>query len=58
MSDEKYLTTKRVAERLNVYTRTVQRWIRLGKLPAIRLDGGYRFRSSAVEYFVSQRETV
>lgn len=38
--ETRLLTARAVAERLNVCTETVLRWIRNGELPAIRLPGG------------------
>jgi excisionase family DNA binding protein len=44
------LTTAEVAKLLRVSQSTVQRWISLGQLPAIRLpSGGFRIRREAVE---------
>jgi excisionase family DNA binding protein len=35
-----FLTVAHVADELGVSTRTVQRWIDRGELPAVRLPGG------------------
>jgi excisionase family DNA binding protein len=35
-----YLSLQQVAQRLGVSTRTVRRWLRLGKLPHVRLPSG------------------
>ena len=47
----KLLTAREVAERFNLKcTETVLRWVRHGKLPAIRLPGGaIRFREEDIE---------
>ncbi len=46
----KMLTTREVAELLQVDLSTVTRWIRYGRLPAIRTPGGqYRVRREDVE---------
>ncbi|ORX21630.1 excisionase [Mycobacterium heckeshornense] len=38
------LTVAQVAAQLNTSSRTVQRWIKAGKLRAIRLPGGRSYR--------------
>jgi excisionase family DNA binding protein len=44
------LTTAEVADRLGVIPETILRWVRSGKLPAIRLSAGaIRFRESELE---------
>jgi excisionase family DNA binding protein len=49
------LTTKRVAELLGVSQSTVERWIKLDQLPAIRLPSGhYRVRRGALEKYLRQ----
>lgn len=48
--DPELLTTRRVAEMLSVAQSTVERWITLDRLPAIRLPSGhYRVRREDVE---------
>lgn len=46
------LTAEEVAERLRVNVNTVRRYIRSGRLPAIRLGKGYRIRSEDLESFL------
>lgn len=46
------LTAEEVAERLRVNVNTVRRYIRSGRLPAIRLGKGYRIRSEDLEAFL------
>ena len=52
-----WLTTRDVAEKLGVVERTVLRWIRGGKLPALYIGGrtGYRIAEDAVDAFMLQR---
>jgi excisionase family DNA binding protein len=46
-SDDELLTVAQVAERWQVHTRTVKRWIADGKLKAVRLPSGrYRIRAA------------
>lgn len=48
--EEKLLTPKEVARRFAVDPKTVTRWARSGKLPAIKTPGGHRrYRESVVE---------
>ena len=46
---EEYLTTKEVAKILQVHLITVQRWIRRGWLPAIRIGRQYRVKLEDIE---------
>lgn len=52
------LTARDVADRLGFSTETILRWVRQGKLPAIRLPGGaIRFREDDLERWLEQRAT-
>jgi len=51
-TDEELLTVDEVARRLKLHPETVRRWIRAGKLRAIRLGSdraGLRIRASEVQ---------
>jgi excisionase family DNA binding protein len=49
------LTTRKVAQMLSVSQSTVERWIQLDRLPAIRLPSGhYRVRRADVERLLRQ----
>jgi len=54
---KEYMTTQEVAERLGISVFTVRRYIRLGKLKAVRLERSYRVRGRDFEEFVRNRET-
>ena len=55
---DRLLTAREVGEVLGVSTETVLRWVRQGKLPAIRLPGGaIRFREQEVEAWLAERAT-
>ncbi len=59
VESERLLTVPQVAERLQVGPRTVQRWLREGRLRGFLLGGtksGYRVRESEVERLVRSRE--
>ncbi|MCG5431190.1 helix-turn-helix domain-containing protein [Mycobacterium sp. MYCO198283] len=43
----RYLTVNEVADHYRTTARTVQRWIREGRLPATRLPGGRSYRIRA-----------
>jgi acetyl-CoA/propionyl-CoA carboxylase biotin carboxyl carrier protein len=47
------LTPSQAARRIGVTTRTVQRWIALGRLPARRLGGRWRVAFDALDAFVA-----
>jgi excisionase family DNA binding protein len=52
------MTTKDVAKALGVELRTVQRWVRRGSLPAIKLPGGrgeFRFEPAEIEKWKRRR---
>jgi excisionase family DNA binding protein len=43
-----FLTAQEVADRLRVHRRTIYRWARDGRLPAVRVGGAWRIPRSAV----------
>jgi len=49
-------TTQEVADRLGISVFTVRRYIRAGKLKAVKLEGLYRVRRTDLADFLSQRE--
>src|SRR5262245_51380913 len=51
MADE--LSPRQAAERLGATTRSVQRWIASGRLPARRVGGRWRVASDAIDAFVA-----
>lgn len=52
------LTARTVAERLNVCTETVLRWVRAGDLPARRLSrGAIRIAETELEAWLTERAT-
>ena len=51
-SDIKMLTTKDVAERLNVTTRTVRNLIECGKLKAYKIMKDYRIEEKDLQEFI------
>lgn len=53
--DEPLLTVDEVAERLNVSTKTVRRWIKTGELPAYRLGRQIRISEKDLRRFLRDR---
>jgi excisionase family DNA binding protein len=53
--DDKFFTIAQVAERLQVATRTVRRWIEAGDLVAHRLGGAVRIAESDLWAFLAVR---
>src|SRR5436305_696850 len=53
---EKFLTTDEVAQRLHLHQNTVIRYIRDGKLPAVKVGKAYRIKDSVVTAFVGDSE--
>jgi excisionase family DNA binding protein len=57
--NERLLTTREVAERFGVVTETILRWVRCGRLPAIRIStGAIRFRESEIESWLDEHATA
>jgi excisionase family DNA binding protein len=53
------LTTRQVAERFGVGSETILRWVRSGRLPAIRIStGAIRFRESEIEAWLDEHATA
>jgi excisionase family DNA binding protein len=51
MATDQLLTVVQVAERLQLHPETIRRWVREGKLPAVKLGSdraGFRIRESDV----------
>jgi excisionase family DNA binding protein len=53
---EKYVTVEEVSQELRVSTVTVQRYIKRGELPALKVGGVYRIKSSDYEAFKESRQ--
>ncbi|MFN2251222.1 MAG: helix-turn-helix domain-containing protein [Anaerolineae bacterium] len=51
-----YMSTQEVADRLGVSVFTIRRYIRSGKLRAVRLEGGYRVSRDDIAEFLKARE--
>jgi len=48
------LTVAEVAERLNVSSKTVTRWIEDGKISAFRFGKSYRIEETELEHFIEK----
>ena len=55
--DEQLYTAQEVAEYLKVDVRTVYRWLREGKMNAIRFQREYRITESDLRDFLDRRRT-
>jgi excisionase family DNA binding protein len=51
-----YLSVQEVADRLGVSVFTIRRYIRAGKLRAVKLDGVYRLSRDDLAEFLKSRE--
>lgn len=60
LPESPFLLTSEVADLFGVDTRTVQRWVRQGKLHPVRTPGGHLWRYSRdqVEQLLSGRSNV
>jgi excisionase family DNA binding protein len=58
MADERWFTTKQIAELLQVIDATVWRWLKSGQMRGINLSGksSWRVRESEVNAFIEARE--
>ena len=56
--DEKVYTPKQVAEILQVHPYTILKWIRAGKLKAIKVGRVYRIQSSDLAQFLTGSATA
>lgn len=58
VADGRLLTARAVAERLELSTETVLRYVRDGKLPAIKLPGGaIRIAENRLDEWLAARQT-
>jgi len=58
MREKLFYTSEDIAEMLELSVDTIRRYIREGKLPAIRLGGAYRIKREDFERFIEERKTV
>lgn len=54
----KYYNVKEIAEMLRVTERGVQKWIREGKITAIKLGREFRVEEKSLEAFLESRKNV
>jgi len=50
--DEKYFTPREIAEKYRVTSQAVTKWIKQGKLKAVKLGGVWRIPESALQGFL------
>jgi len=55
-TQEKILKPKDVADFLHLHERTVKKMALAGDLPGFRISGQWRFRQSAVDRYIAERE--
>lgn len=55
MQKEQYYTIQEIAEQLKVAYLTVYRWIKEGKLEAVRAGKQYRISAKALDKFLSNK---
>src|SRR3954454_5031643 len=53
---DKFLTTEEVAERLHLHQNTVIRYIRDGKLPAVKVGKSYRIRDTSLAVLTGEKD--
>lgn len=57
-NNEKYYTTKEIAQRYGVTATSVRVWIRNGELPAIQIGNSYRVKQSDLALFEQKRRRL
>lgn len=57
MAEMTYYTPQEVADTLKVHRRSITRWIREGRLTAVRIGGQYRISKQDLERFLEERRT-
>ena len=57
MGEMTYYTPQEVAEILKVHRRSITRWIREGRLIAVRVGQQYRISKQDLEKFLDERRT-
>jgi excisionase family DNA binding protein len=55
---EKLMTTREVAELLQLHAKSVERMARRGRLPSLRVCGRVRFRPSDIASWLAARRTA
>jgi len=55
MANEKYLTTRELAEKLQVHINTVYNLVNKHLIPYVRFGTRYRFRESEIERWLNER---
>jgi excisionase family DNA binding protein len=56
MANEKQImTTREVAEYLNVHILTVQKYAREGKIPAFKIGADWRFHKQYIEKWIAEK---
>lgn len=58
MMEEKVYTPREIAEHFKVSIKVIQKWIREGKLKAIRLGNVWRVPESALQEFIKLNRPV
>lgn len=49
---EKFLSVKEVAEKLSVTTKTIQRYIKAGKIEAVKMGNRWKIPEQALDEFI------
>lgn len=55
---DKYLIPQQIAEKLQITSQTVWRWIRAKQLKAVRIGKGYRVSNQDLDEFINKRKTI
>jgi excisionase family DNA binding protein len=53
MLEQRYYSTREIADVLKVHEATVRRWLEAGRLRGVRLPGGWRVTQRELDRFLS-----
>lgn len=53
---EELLTVHETAEILKMHYDTVSRWVRIGKIPAVKVGGRYRIKQRSLQEWINHNE--
>jgi excisionase family DNA binding protein len=56
MADRELMTIEEIADYLRVKKRTVYEWLKLGKIPAIKTVGQWRFKRTQIDHWLESKQ--
>lgn len=56
-ADDRLLTIEQAADYLQIAPKTVREWLRVGRLPGVKIGRVWRIREASLRAWVEQRES-